>query len=177
MTALTSFANTVGGAVHSAGATFESYDPYTGKPWALIPRDGATEVDAAVAAAKAAFRSKEWAGITASARGKLLVRLADLVAENAGRLAVYRAAAEGLETVTLELSGKSANIVVADANIDNAVNGAISGIFAASSQTCIAGSRLLVHRGIPDDRPVTIGLCVDSKRYAASRNRGLRAGS
>jgi aldehyde dehydrogenase (NAD+) len=67
-----------------------------------------------------------------------------------GGIAVYRAAAEGLKTVTLELGGKSANIVFADANIDNAVNGAISGIFAASGQTCIAGSRLLVQRSVHD---------------------------
>ncbi|WID95185.1 aldehyde dehydrogenase [Bosea vestrisii] len=299
MTLLTSFANTIGGASQRVGATFESFDPYTARPWALIPRDGKAEVDAAVAAAKAAFRSKEWAGLTASARGKLLVRLADLIAENAdglaaietrdngklisemsaqlryvpewyryfggladkiegavlpidkpgmfaftrrepigviaaivpwnsplmlltwklapllaagntvvikpsehtsastlefvklfaqagfppgvvntvtgmpievgaplvshpdvakiaftggepGGLAVYRAAAEGLKTVTLELGGKSANIVFADANIDSAVNGAVSGIFAASGQTCIAGSRLLVHRKVHD---------------------------
>ncbi|MCO5091004.1 aldehyde dehydrogenase [Bosea sp. (in: a-proteobacteria)] len=299
MGALVDFENTIAGRTAPGAATFETYDPYTGKPWALIPRDGAAEVDAAVAAAKAAFRAKEWAGLTASARGKLLVRLADLIAENAerlaaietrdngklisemsaqlryipewyryfggladkiegavlpidkagmfaftrrepigviaaivpwnsplllltwklapllaagntvvikpsehtsastlafvrlfaeagfppgvvntvtgmptevgarlvshpdvakiaftggepGGLAVYRAAAEGLKTVTLELGGKSANIVFADANIDSAVNGAISGIFAASGQTCIAGSRLLVHRSIHD---------------------------
>jgi aldehyde dehydrogenase (NAD+) len=67
-----------------------------------------------------------------------------------GGLAVYRAAAEGLKTVTLELGGKSANVVFDDADIDSAVNGAISGIFAASGQTCIAGSRLLVHRKVHD---------------------------
>ncbi|GGH53469.1 aldehyde dehydrogenase family protein [Frigidibacter albus] len=293
------FQNTVGGLVQRAGSTFESFDPFTGKPWALIPLDGPAEVDAAVAAAKAAFRSADWAGLTASARGRLLVRVADLIFENADRLArletrdngkllaemtaqlryipewfryfgglvdkiegavlpidkagmfaftrrepigviaaivpwnsplmlltwklapllaagntvvikpsehasasalefvklfaqagfppgvlntvtgmaadvgvplvnhpdvakiaftggepggiaVYRAAAEGLKTVTLELGGKSANIVFADANIDNAVNGAISGIFAASGQTCIAGSRLLVQRSVHD---------------------------
>lgn len=263
------------------------------------PGDGIAEVDAAVSAAKAAFRSRDWAGLTPSARGKLLVRLADLIAENAeslaaietqdngklisemaaqlryipewyryfggladkiegavlsidkpgmfaftrresigviaaivpwnsplmlltwklapllaagntvvikpsehtsastlefmklfaragfpagvvntvtglpievgvplvshpdvakiaftggepGGLAVYRAAAERLKTVTLELGGKSANIVFDDANIESAVNGAISGIFAASGQTCIAGSRLLVQRSIHD---------------------------
>jgi aldehyde dehydrogenase (NAD+) len=296
---LVSFQNTVGGRLQSIAGTFESFDPFTGRPWALIPRGSVTEVDAAVASAKAAFRSKEWAGITPSARGKLLVRLADLIAENAeriaaietrdngklitemtaqlryipewfryfggladkiegsvlpidkagmfaftrheplgviaaiapwnsplllltwklapllaagntvvikpsehasastlefvklfaqagfppgvvntvtgmpqdvgvplvshpdiakiaftggepGGLAVYRAAAEGLKTVTLELGGKSANIVFADADLDSAVNGAISGIFAASGQTCIAGSRLLVQRKIHD---------------------------
>jgi acyl-CoA reductase-like NAD-dependent aldehyde dehydrogenase len=296
---LVSFQNTVGGRLQSSADTFESHDPFTGRPWALIPRGGQAEVDAAVASAKAAFRSKEWAGITPTARGKLLVRLAELIAENADRIAaietrdngklitemtaqlhyipewfryfggladkiegsvlpidkagmfaftrheplgviaaivpwnsplllltwklapllaagntvvvkpsehasastlefvklfaqagfppgvvntvtgmpldvgvplvahpdvakiaftggepggiaVYRAAAEQLKTVTLELGGKSANIVFDDANIESAVNGAISGIFAASGQTCIAGSRLLVHRKIHD---------------------------
>lgn len=294
------FQNTVGGHVQPLRETFESFDPFTGKPWAAIPLDGPAEVEAAVAAAKQAFRSPEWAGLSATARGKLLCRLADLIAENAERLAaletrdngkllaemqaqlryipewfryyggladkiegavlpidkpgmfaftrrepigviaaivpwnsplmlltwklapllaagntvvikpsehtsasalefvklfaqagfpdgvvntvtgmplevgvplvnhpdvakiaftggepggiaVYRAAAEGLKTVTLELGGKSANIVFGDANVANAVNGAVSGIFAASGQTCIAGSRLLVHRSVHDE--------------------------
>ncbi|WP_192257946.1 aldehyde dehydrogenase [Mesorhizobium silamurunense] len=296
---LVSFQNTIGGRLQPIADTFESHDPYTGRPWALIPRNGKADVDAAIASAKAAFRSMEWAGLTASARGKLLVRVAELIADNAeriaaietrdngklitemtaqlryipewfryfggladkiegsvlpidkagmfaftrheplgviaaivpwnsplllltwklapllaagntvvikpsehasastlefvklfaqagfppgvvntvtgmpqdvgvplvshpdvakiaftggepGGLAVYRAAAEGLKTVTLELGGKSANIVFDDANLDSAVNGAVSGIFAASGQTCIAGSRLLVHRRIHD---------------------------
>ena len=46
--------------------------------------------------------------------------------------------------------GKSPNIVFDDAEIDNAVKGAISGIFAATGQTCIAGSRLLVQQSIHD---------------------------
>ncbi len=293
------FQNTVDGALVPVRDSFESFDPFTGKSWALIPADGPAQVEAAVAAAKTAFRSSAWAGLTATARGKLLVRLADLIAANADRLAaletrdngkliaemsaqlryipewfryfggladkiegavlpidkagmfaftrreplgvvaaivpwnsplmlltwklapllaagntvvikpsehtsastlefvklfaqagfppgvvntvtgmglevgaplvnhpdvakiaftggepggiaVYRAAAEGLKTVTLELGGKSANIVFADANIANAVNGAISGIFAATGQTCIAGSRLLVQRAVHD---------------------------
>lgn len=296
---LAPFQNTVGGRLLPAGETFPAYNPFTGAPWAAIPRDGPGEVDAAVAAAKAAFRAPEWAGLTASARGRLLVRVADLIAEHADRLAaietrdngkliaetsaqlhylpewfryfggladkiegavlpidkpgmfaftraepvgviaailpwnsplllltwklapllaagntvvikpsehtsastlefvklfaaagfppgvvntvtgfgaevgaplvshpdiakiaftggepgglaVYRAAAEGLKTVTLELGGKSANVVFADASIGNAVNGAVAGIFAASGQTCIAGSRLLVERKVHD---------------------------
>ncbi len=59
-------------------------------------------------------------------------------------------AAQDFKRVTLELGGKSANIVFADANLDMAVNGAISGIFAASGQTCIAGSRLLLQDAIHD---------------------------
>ena len=296
---LTAFHNTVGGQTVLARTSFETYDPFTGKPWALIPADGPAEVDAAVAAAKAAFRSKDWGGLTATARGKLLVRLAEVIAGNADRIAaietrdngkllaemttqlryipewfryfgglcdkiegsvlpidkpnmfaftrreplgviaaivpwnsplllltwklapllaagntvvikpsehasastlefvklfaqagfppgvvntvtgmpgevgvplvshpdiakiaftggepggiaVYQTAAAQLKTVTLELGGKSANIIFDDADIDNAVKGAISGIFAASGQTCIAGSRLLVHRAVHD---------------------------
>ncbi len=60
-------------------------------------------------------------------------------------------AAPGFKRVTLELGGKSANIVFEDANLDQAVNGAISGIFAASGQTCIASSRLHLHDSIHDD--------------------------
>jgi len=55
-----------------------------------------------------------------------------------------------LKRVSMELGGKSPNIVFDDADLDNAVKGAISGIFAASGQTCIAGSRLLVQRSIHD---------------------------
>jgi len=68
-----------------------------------------------------------------------------------GGIKVYEAAAAGLKPVTLELGGKSPNIVFEDANLDNAVKGAISGIFAATGQTCIAGSRLLVQESIYDE--------------------------
>jgi len=299
MAELESFRNIVDGRPVPVRETFESFDPYTGKAWASIPRGAAGDVDAATDAAARAFAG-EWSRITASARGRLLVRLADLIADNAERLArietrdngkllaemgaqlryipewyryyggladkiegsvlpidkpgmfaftrreplgvvaaivpwnspllllawklapmlaagnttvikpsehasastlaflelfeaagfppgvvnsvtgfpddvgarlvshpgiakiaftggepggiaVYKAAAAGLKHVTLELGGKSANVVFADADIESAVNGAISGIFAASGQTCIAGSRLLVQRKIHDE--------------------------
>ena len=63
---------------------------------------------------------------------------------------IYETAARDFKHVTLELGGKSANIVFADANLDDAVKGAISGIFAATGQTCVAGSRLLVQDSIYD---------------------------
>ncbi|MEJ1969444.1 MAG: aldehyde dehydrogenase [Rhizomicrobium sp.] len=281
------------------GAVFESINPFTASPWALVPRGGKADVDKAVAAARAAFLGGPWPKLTASARGALLRRFADLVAADAGRLAeietrdngkllaemrgqldyipqwfnyfggladkiegrvipidkpgvfnftreeplgviaaitpwnsplmlatwklapalaagntvvwkpsehssvsalefgalferagfppgvvnivtglgkevgeplithpdvakvaftggdstgehVYQLAARGLKPVTLELGGKSANIVFDDADLDAAVNGVISGIFAATGQTCIAGSRALIHRPIHD---------------------------
>jgi aldehyde dehydrogenase (NAD+) len=63
---------------------------------------------------------------------------------------IYELASRGIKHITLELGGKSANIVFEDADIDAAVNGVVSGIFAATGQTCIAGSRALIQRSIHD---------------------------
>jgi len=64
---------------------------------------------------------------------------------------VYATGASQLKRVSLELGGKSPNIVFDDCDMENAVKGAISGIFAATGQTCIAGSRLLVQESIHDE--------------------------
>ena len=79
-----------------------------------------------------------------------LVRKVAFTGGEAGGRAVNVAAAADFKHVTLELGGKSAHIVFDDARLDDAVSGAISGIFAASGQTCIAGSRLLLHDSIHD---------------------------
>lgn len=74
--------------------------------------------------------------------------------------AIYAQAARTMKRVTLELGGKSPNIVFADADLDKAAAGVISGIFAATGQTCIAGSRLLVQNSIKDaftERLVQLG--------------------
>jgi (Z)-2-((N-methylformamido)methylene)-5-hydroxybutyrolactone dehydrogenase len=63
---------------------------------------------------------------------------------------VNELAAKSFKKVSLELGGKSPNIVFDDCIMDDAVSGAISGIFAATGQTCIAGSRLLVQESIHD---------------------------
>ena len=55
-----------------------------------------------------------------------------------------------LKPVTLELGGKSPNIIFDDADLDNAEIGALAGIFSATGQTCVAGSRLLVQREVHD---------------------------
>ena len=291
----------IGGEWHNpaTGEWIESLNPFTAAPWALIPRGGKDDVNRAVAAAKKAFHSNLWRGLTATARGALLRRFADLAASEAERLAeieatdngkllaemraqlnylphwfhyfggladkiegrvipidkpgvftftreeplgvvaaitpwnsplllaawklapalaagntvvwkpsefssvsalafgelfakagfpagvvnivtgfgnevgeplithpdvakvaftggdrtgehIYQLAARGIKHVTLELGGKSANIVFDDADLDQAVNGVVSGIFAATGQTCIAGSRALIHRPIYD---------------------------
>ncbi|MHC8288051.1 aldehyde dehydrogenase [Pseudomonas sp. XS1P51] len=69
--------------------------------------------------------------------------------EAAGRR-IYELAARHLKTVTLELGGKSPNIVFDDANLEQALNGVVSGVFSAAGQTCVAGSRLLVQASIHD---------------------------
>jgi len=66
-----------------------------------------------------------------------------------GRL-INETAARHFKRTTMELGGKSPNIVFDDADLDDAVNGAVSGIFAATGQTCIAGSRLLLQDSIHD---------------------------
>lgn len=71
-------------------------------------------------------------------------------ASGTGR-AIGEAAARNFKHVSLELGGKSPNIIFADANLADAVNGAVSGIFAATGQTCIAGSRLLLQSSIYDE--------------------------
>jgi (Z)-2-((N-methylformamido)methylene)-5-hydroxybutyrolactone dehydrogenase len=58
---------------------------------------------------------------------------------------------ERLVRHSLELGGKSPNIVFEDADLDAAVEGVVGGIFAAAGQTCLAGSRVLVQRGIHDE--------------------------
>jgi aldehyde dehydrogenase (NAD+) len=282
-----------------SGAVFGTEDPFSGEVWALVPRCDAADVDRAVEAAYRAFTTGPWPALTPTARGALLFRLADLIAENAQALAdvevrdngkllaemsaqmrylpqwyryfggladkiegsvipidkpdmfnftrreplgviaaitpwnsplllmawkiapalaagntvvvkpseytscsalefsrlveqagfppgvfnvvtgfgaeageplathpkvakvaftggdiggrrVYQAAAAQLKPVVLELGGKSPNIVFDDCVIEDAVKGAVSGIFAASGQTCIAGSRLLVQDTLHD---------------------------
>ncbi len=281
------------------GETFESINPASGEVWAEIPAAAAADVERAVQAAHRAFVDGPWADMTPSARGKLLRRFADLLAENAeelgriesidtgklfketrfqakyiadffhyyagladkiegatlpidkpdllvfntreplgvvaavvpwnsqlfltaikmgpalaagntivlkasehasaamlafGRLVaeagipdgvvnivtgfgepcgraltshplvarvsftggpetarhVVRNSAENFAQVTLELGGKSPVIVFEDADIESATNGVISGIFAASGQSCVAGSRLYLQDSIAD---------------------------
>ena len=60
-------------------------------------------------------------------------------------------AADKMMPVSLELGGKSPTMVLEDADLDHAVNGVLYGIFSSSGESCIAGSRLFVARGIYDE--------------------------
>lgn len=65
--------------------------------------------------------------------------------------AIATAAGPGLKRVDLELGGKSANIVTAHADLDAALDGALTGIYSNNGQQCFAGSRILLQRSIADD--------------------------
>lgn len=294
------FRNYIDGSFVEAATTFDSIDPSTGTAWARMPAASSDDVDRAIEAAHRALRSGPWAAMTATARGKLLVRLGDLVVANADRLAeletrdtgkiiretraqiayvgdyyryyggladkhegsfvpidkadmevtirpepigvvaavvpwnsqlflsavklgpalaagctvvlkasedgpapllafaelvheagfpagtvniltgfghdcghrltshpliarvaftggpatarqIVRNTAENLAYTTLELGGKSPVVVFADADLDSAANAVVAGIFAATGQSCVAGSRLLVERSVKDE--------------------------
>ncbi len=63
---------------------------------------------------------------------------------------IARSAMNTFKRLTLELGGKSAQLVFPDVNVESAARGVVSGIFAATGQTCIAGSRVLVHEDVHD---------------------------
>ncbi|MFG1357959.1 aldehyde dehydrogenase [Xanthobacter pseudotagetidis] len=76
----------------------------------------------------------------------------------------YLTAAGDLKTVTLELGGKSPNIVFADADLDKAAEGAAAGVFGSTGQTCIAGSRLLAHASIAEELTRRIAALAEARR-------------
>jgi 5-carboxymethyl-2-hydroxymuconic-semialdehyde dehydrogenase/aminomuconate-semialdehyde/2-hydroxymuconate-6-semialdehyde dehydrogenase len=64
---------------------------------------------------------------------------------------IMAAAGAGLKPCSLELGGKSANIIFASADIERALDGALLGIYSNNGQQCLAGSRILLERAIADD--------------------------
>ena len=85
--ALETFQQYIGGSFSDANETFDSIDPANGNVWAKMPKATEADVDRAVQAAHVAFTSGVWPTLNASARGKLLYKLADLMAANADVLA------------------------------------------------------------------------------------------
>src|SRR5204862_446593 len=146
-------------------------NPATEEPLAEVAEAGEAEVDAAVRAARACLESKEWRDLPARRRGLLLYRVADLLEQRSQEIAevetrnngkplfeskidvgqwIQREAAGTVKRVTLELGGKSPNIIFADADLPAAVRGAQSAIFYGKGEVCAAGSRLLVERSVHD---------------------------
>jgi betaine-aldehyde dehydrogenase len=103
--------------------------------------------------------------------------------------AIARSAADTLKRVTLELGGKSPNIFFADADFENAIDGALFGVFINQGEVCSAGSRILVHKpiykkfveamtekarairvGPPLDRETKMGALVSKEQYERVRS-------
>ena len=84
---LPQFSQYIDGSFEAGTETFESLDPSTAQPWAIMPAATEADVDRAVAAALRAGRSPEWRDLTATQRGRLLYRLADLLTEKTLELA------------------------------------------------------------------------------------------
>jgi aldehyde dehydrogenase (NAD+) len=89
---------------------------------------------------------------------------------------ILRAAAGNLKRVTLELGGKSANIVFADADVEAAVKAAASGIFFNSGQVCSAGSRILAHADIYDEVLERLVARAESIRVGDPKDPGTSMG-
>ena len=81
------FQHYIDGQFEDGTTRFSSLDPATGQAWAEMPNATAADVTRAVEAAHRAFLGQPWAALTATARGKLLYNLADLVQAAAPRLA------------------------------------------------------------------------------------------
>ncbi len=79
-----------------------------------------------------------------------LVRKVTFTGSDLGGRSVAKSAAENIIPSTLELGGKSPQIVFDDADLNSTVNGILSGIFLSNGQTCVAGSRLIVHHRVKD---------------------------
>src|SRR5438105_3250125 len=173
----------------TSGKTFPTINPSTGEVITQVAEADAPDVDKAVSAARAAFETGAWRKkLSASQRGALMYKLADLIKEagfppgvvnilpgygptagaalarhmdvdkvaftgstEVGHLIMRAAADSNLKRVTLELGGKSPNIVFADADMDKAIEGAHFALFFNQGQCCCAGSRLYVEEKAYDE--------------------------
>jgi len=89
---------------------------------------------------------------------------------------VMRAAAETVKKVALELGGKNPNIVFADADLDAAVDFALTAAFLHSGQVCSAGSRLLLHRSLHADFTAELARRADLIRLGNGLDKGTETG-
>ncbi|OLT12777.1 hypothetical protein BJF78_23645 [Pseudonocardia sp. CNS-139] len=89
---------------------------------------------------------------------------------------VMQAAAGGLKRLTLELGGKSPQIVLKDCDLDRTVHGVMSGVFAATGQTCLAGSRVIVEDAIYDDFVARLGAAASALTMGDPLDPGVDVG-
>src|SRR6478735_5772695 len=94
---------------------------------------------------------------------------------NTGR-AITAAAARNLTPVSLELGGKGANLVFADADLDTAVEWSIKAIFSNAGQVCLAGSRLYVERAVLDEFLARFGAAAERLRIGDPKDAATELG-
>ncbi|MED5531359.1 MAG: aldehyde dehydrogenase [Pseudomonadota bacterium] len=92
------------------------------------------------------------------------VRMVSFTGGTIGGRTVASIAARKVKPIVMELGGKSPQIVFPDSDLDLAVNGIASGIFPAGGQSCISGSRLLIHKSIIDEFTQRLVNCVKKAR-------------
>jgi acyl-CoA reductase-like NAD-dependent aldehyde dehydrogenase len=90
--------------------------------------------------------------------------------------AVHRAAGENLKRLTLELGGKSANVVLADADLDAALEGALRATFRNAGQICTAGGRLVVDRSVAEPLLERLAERVSALRVGPGAERETQIG-
>lgn len=90
--------------------------------------------------------------------------------------AVATAAAKSLKRVGLELGGKAPNLIFEDADVERAVRGALFAAFIAQGQTCVAGSRVLVHRSLLEEVSEKMRTAVDAIRLGDPRDPATQMG-
>ncbi|MCU1636930.1 MAG: betB [Cryobacterium sp.] len=91
--------------------------------------------------------------------------------------AIMSAAGKSLKSVSLELGGKSPNIVFEDADLEVAMNGLVAGIFGASGQTCMAGSRILIQESIYDRVVEELGRRADAIKVGNPQDETTEMGT
>ncbi len=89
---------------------------------------------------------------------------------------IAKGAADGIKRVTLELGGKSANVVFADADLERAAAAAPAGVFGNAGQDCCARSRILVERSALDDFMGALAGAVDSLTVGDPLDEGTQMG-
>ena len=89
---------------------------------------------------------------------------------------VAQAALANVNKITLELGGKSPQVVFPDADLDAAANGLVAGVFAATGQTCMAGSRLIVHESVKDALVAKVVERADSIKQGDPTEAGTEMG-
>jgi len=108
-------------------------------------------------------------------RHPLIDKVAFTGSTEVGKL-IHRDTAESLKRVSLELGGKSPNIVFADADVEEAVKGAITGVFFNQGEVCCAGTRLFVQEKLHDEFASALAKAASGMKQGPGMEPGVQVG-